>query len=103
MISDDPARPTIPARQSGAPGAGGQRYSLLVVIGAAVVGMVIGALCVFAITGLVWTVRVELPPPPYPQVSSLLPTPASVSAPSAPPTPASGGMRTPPPLPPPPG
>lgn len=30
------------------------------------VGLVLGALATFAITGLVWTVRVQLPPPPYP-------------------------------------
>lgn len=30
------------------------------------VGLLLGALATFAVTGLVWTVRVQLPPPPYP-------------------------------------
>ncbi|OMC52151.1 hypothetical protein A5747_21965 [Mycobacterium sp. IS-836] len=43
-----------------------RRFSSAAVIGAGLVGLVIGAIAVFAITGLVWTVRVQLPPPPYP-------------------------------------
>ncbi|WP_415823489.1 hypothetical protein, partial [Mycobacterium basiliense] len=43
-----------------------RRHSTAVVIGATMAGMVLGAMAAFAITGLVWTVRVELPPPLYP-------------------------------------
>jgi len=65
MTSDDvnfgahnpvPAPAAAPAR----------RHSTAVVFGVGLVGMVLGAIAAFAITGLVWTVRVQLPPPPYP-------------------------------------
>jgi hypothetical protein len=62
------------------------RYSLAVVISAALAGTAVGSLTVFAIAGITWKVRVELPPPPYP--------PAVSSAPSAP---TSGGLPLPPP------
>lgn len=45
---------------------GARRHSTVLVIGAGVVGLVIGAIAAFVVTGLVFTVRVELPPPPYP-------------------------------------
>jgi hypothetical protein len=56
----------------------GRRHSTVVVILAGLAGLAIGALAVFAVTGVTWKIRVELPPPPYPQLSS---TPA-VSYPS---------------------
>ena len=40
---------------------GSRRFSAGVVIGAALVGLVLGAIATFAVTGFVWTVRVELP------------------------------------------
>jgi hypothetical protein len=59
MTSDD----TNTGAQAGAPG---RRFSSVAVIGAGLVGLVLGAIATFAVTGLVWTVRVQLPPPPYP-------------------------------------
>ena len=67
------------------------RYSAGVVIGAALAGTALGALSVFAIAGITWKVRVELPPPPYPpQLTSTPPA----GYPSPPPT--SGGLPLPP-------
>jgi hypothetical protein len=43
-----------------------RRYSVAAVVAAGLAGLVLGALAVLAVTGLVWTVRVQLPPPPYP-------------------------------------
>ncbi|MCV7196629.1 hypothetical protein [Mycobacterium angelicum] len=80
------------------------RHSTGMVIGAGVLGLVIGALATFVLTGLTLKVRVELPPPPYPQLST-----APVSYPPPPtgpsttaPIPAPGGLPAPPapPLPP---
>jgi hypothetical protein len=42
------------------------RHSTAVVVAVGLVGLVLGAIAAFAITGLVFTVRVRLPPPPYP-------------------------------------
>ena len=64
-----------------------RRHSTGVVVGAGLVGLALGAIGAFAITGLVFTVRVELPPPPYPQV---LP-----STPPAPPPAGTAPMSTP--------
>jgi hypothetical protein len=66
--------------------ASGRRYSVGTVIGAGLAGLAVGAGAAFAITGLVFTVRLELPPPPYPSVLST-PPPQSVSPPSAMPLP----------------
>ena len=87
--SSNPARPTA---------ATGPRHSIGVVIAAGLAGLAIGALAVFAVTGVTFKVRVELPPPPYPQVSSAPP----VVYPSAPPpvvsiAPTSGPNVVPPP------
>jgi hypothetical protein len=92
MTSDhtsNPARPTAAA---------GPRYSLGVLIAAGLAGLAIGALAVFAVAGVTWKVRVELPPPPYPQVSSAPPA----GYPSPPPPavtiePTSGPSVVPPP------
>ncbi|MHA7653233.1 hypothetical protein ACX9NE_12765 [Mycobacterium sp. ML4] len=77
-----------------------RRYSLGALIGAGLAGVAVGATAAFAVTGLVFTVRVELPPPPYPQFSTTPPTPppalSSVVPTSAPPSLVPG----PPPLPP---
>ncbi|OCB38443.1 hypothetical protein A5675_15670 [Mycobacterium malmoense] len=45
---------------------GTRRFPTAVAVIAGLVGLVVGALATFAITGLVFTVRVQLPPPPYP-------------------------------------
>lgn len=65
---------------------GARRHSTGLVIGAALAGLVIGAIAAFVVTGLVFTVRVELPPPPYPQPLSSAPV-------------AGGCLVTPPPAP----
>ncbi|BBZ69167.1 hypothetical protein [Mycobacterium paraseoulense] len=63
------------------------------------VGLVLGALATFAITGLVWTVRVQLPPPPYPPPLSSQSGGGCVYP--TPPSPTSGtGVAPAPPLPP---
>ncbi|WP_310786090.1 hypothetical protein [Mycobacterium sp. Z3061] len=59
-----------------------RRYSTGALVGAGIAGAALGAAAAFAVTGLVFTVRVELPPPPYPQFSTAVPT----QPPSAPPT-----------------
>jgi hypothetical protein len=69
-------------------------YSLTALIGAALAGTAVGALAVFAIAGITWKVRVELPTPPYPPALSSTP-PAGYPAP--PPSP--GGLSLPPPPP----
>jgi hypothetical protein len=86
-----------------------RRFSTAVVLLAGVVGLVIGAIAAFAVTGLVWTVRVQLPPPPYPPQLSLAPQPGCVSPPppaagtppaptpaGTPPAPTPGGLPVPP-------
>ncbi|WP_253900475.1 HAMP domain-containing sensor histidine kinase [Mycobacterium asiaticum] len=59
-----------------------RRHSTGVVIGAGLAGLALGAAAAFAVTGLVFTVRVQLPPPPYPQFSSTpsYPPPPPVSS-----------------------
>jgi hypothetical protein len=61
------------------------------VIGAAVAGLTLGALAVFALAGITWKIRVELPPPPYPAPFSSTapasyPSPPPVTTSIAPPT-----------------
>jgi hypothetical protein len=77
-----------------------RRHSTAVVFAVGLLGLLLGALAVFAVTGLVWTVRVQLPPPPYPpQLSANGPGcvyPAPPSAPTSAP-----GVVPAPPLPPP--
>ncbi|OOK77884.1 hypothetical protein BZL29_3132 [Mycobacterium kansasii] len=53
--------------------AAGRRHSTGVVIAAAVAGLAIGALAVFAVTGVTWKIRVELPAPLYPPALSSAP------------------------------
>ena len=69
------------------------RYSVGVVVGAALAGTAAGALAVFAIAGITWKVRVELPPPPYPPALSSTPPAGYPSRP--PPAPTSGGLPLP--------
>jgi hypothetical protein len=65
-----------------------RRYSVGAVIGAGRAGLAVGACAAFAITGLVFTVRLELPPPPYPPVvSSMLPSPPQTPPLPVPPLP----------------
>jgi hypothetical protein len=68
-----------------------RRHSTVVVILAGLAGLVIGALAVLALAGVTWKIRVELPPPPYPQLSSTPPVsyPSTIlpSAPSVVPVP----------------
>ena len=83
-------------------GAPGRRFSTAALIGAGLVGLILGAIAAFAITGLVFTVRVQLPPPPYPPPFSSTP-PSGYPAPPAPPagiTPAPAPRAPAPPLPP---
>ena len=77
---------------------GTRRFPTGVAVAAGLVGLVLGALATFAITGLVFTVRVQLPPPPYPPLSS---APGCVSSPPPSPAPAPGVVPAPP-VPPPP-
>ncbi|WP_224770397.1 hypothetical protein [Mycobacterium simulans] len=76
--------PPPPPAISAAPG---RRHSTGAVVGAGVVGLVVGAIVAFVISGLTLKVRVELPPPPYPQLSST--PPVSYPPPPAPPSPPS--------------
>jgi hypothetical protein len=78
----------------------GRRFSTAALVGAGLVGLIVGAIAAFAVTGLVFTVRVQLPPPPYPPPFSStpppgypapLPPPANVAPTSTP-----GGLPTPP-------
>jgi hypothetical protein len=79
-----------------------RRHSTAAVFAVGLLGLVLGAIAAFAITGLVFTVRVQLPPPPYPpQLSSNGPgcvypaPPVSGTAPASTP-----GVLPAPPLPP---
>ncbi|EFG74370.1 hypothetical protein HMPREF0591_5663 [Mycobacterium parascrofulaceum ATCC BAA-614] len=79
---------------------GTRRFPTAVAVVAGLAGLVVGALAAFAITGLVFTVRVQLPPPPYPPPLSsqsgggcIYPSPPSPSAPPGP------GVLPPPPRP----
>ncbi|BBY10674.1 hypothetical protein [Mycobacterium marseillense] len=67
---------------------GTRRFPAGVAALAGVAGLILGALATFAITGLVWTVRVELPPPPYPPPLSQTAAPGCVYPPSPSPSPA---------------
>lgn len=40
----------------------GRRFSTAALVGAGLVGLILGAIAAFAVTGLVFTVRVQLPP-----------------------------------------
>ena len=100
MTSDDThigARNPAPSPTT-AIAAPARRHSTGLLIGTGLVGLVLGAIAVFAVTGLVWTVRVELPPPPYPP-------PLSSNGPGgvypAPPLPGSAPAPTPGVIPPP--
>ena len=76
--------------------AASRRHSTGALIGAGLAGVALGAAAAFTVTGLVFRVRVELPPPPYPQFSSTVPLPPlSVAPTSTPPSLVPG----PPPLP----
>ncbi|VAZ74997.1 hypothetical protein [Mycobacterium persicum] len=66
--------------------AAGRRHSTGVVIGATVAGLAIGALAVFAVTGVTWKIRVELPAPLYPPGLSSTPPVSNPPAPPAAPT-----------------
>jgi hypothetical protein len=88
------ARNPVPPAASSAT----RRHSTAVVIAVGLVGLVLGAIAAFAVTGLVWTVRVEFPPPPYPPPLSSMP--GCVSAPPTAPATAPGVPAPPlPPLP----
>ncbi|MCV7123730.1 hypothetical protein [Mycobacterium lacus] len=81
------------------PAAPARRHSTVMVIGAGLAGLVLGALAVFALAGVTWKVRVELPPPLYPsQLTSTPPGPPA--APGRTPTSATSVLPAPP-LPPP--
>lgn len=97
MTTNDP-------RNSPPTAAPARRHSTAVVAAAGLGGLALGAIAAFALTGLVFTVRVQLPPPPYPPpLGSNAPgcvypaPPVSATAPA--PTP---GVIPAPPLPPPP-
>jgi hypothetical protein len=63
-----------------------RRFSLGALIAAGLAGLVLGAIATFAFTGLVWTVRVELPtaPPSWVLPSPAAPAPAPSIAPAPP-------------------
>ncbi|OBK44142.1 hypothetical protein [Mycobacterium sp. 1081908.1] len=75
-----------------------RRHSTAVVAVVGLAGVVLGAIAAFAITGLVFTVRVQLPPPPYPPPlgstapGCVYPAPPSGTAPA----PAPGVIPAPP-------
>lgn len=80
---------------------GTRRFPAGVAIVAGLAGLILGALATFAITGLVWTVRVQLPPPPYPPPLSSQSAGAGGCIYTAPPAPTSApGVVPAPPLPP---
>jgi hypothetical protein len=67
-----------------------RRYSISVVIGAALAGMALGALAVFAMAAPTWKLRIEFPQPPYPPpltstplVTYLPPPPVSTTMPES--------------------
>lgn len=77
-----------------------RRHSTAVVVAVGLAGLVLGAIAAFAITGLVFTVRVQLPPPPYPPPpGSSAPGCVYPAPPSAPPS-TPGVIPAPPPPPP---
>ncbi len=67
------------------PASRGRQFPTVPVLGAGLVGLALGAIAAFAVTGLVWTVRVELPPPPYPPPLSST-APQGCLTPAPPPT-----------------
>lgn len=77
---------------------GTRRFPTAVAVVAGLAGLVVGALATFAVTGLVWTVRVQLPPPPYPPPLSSQPG-SGCAYPSPPPTSPPGPGLLPPPHP----
>ncbi|MEZ0353283.1 hypothetical protein [Mycobacterium sp. pR1184] len=69
-------------------GAPGRRFSTAALVAAGLAGLIVGAIAAFAITGLVFTIRVQLPPPPYPPpFSQTSGYPAPTSVPPMPPRP----------------
>jgi hypothetical protein len=77
-----------------------RRFSAAALIGAGLVGLIVGAGAAFAVTGLVFTIRVQLPPPPYPPPFSSTPS-SGYPAPPAPPAsvapaPSTSGLPVPP-------
>ncbi|OOK66552.1 hypothetical protein BZL30_8360 [Mycobacterium kansasii] len=70
------------------------------VIAAAVAGLAIGALAVFAVTGVTWKIRVELPAPLYPPALSSAPPVSNPPSPPAAPTFTPSSSPTPPAAPP---
>jgi hypothetical protein len=91
---------TSESTHTGAPNpvpAPGRRFSTAALVGAGLVGLILGAIAAFAVTGLVFTVRVQLPPPPYPPPFSSTPPPGPLSPPAnVAPTSTPGGLPTPP-------
>ncbi|WP_118914937.1 hypothetical protein [Mycobacterium shigaense] len=82
--------------------AGARRHSTGLVIAAGLAGLLIGAIAAFVVTGLVFTVRVQLPPPPYPPPLSSVSTQGGgclFTPPPGTPTSAPGGFVPAPPLP----
>ncbi|WAC89488.1 hypothetical protein [Mycobacterium sp. Aquia_213] len=81
-------------------GAPGRRFSTAALVAAGLVGLIVGAIAAFAITGLVFTIRVQLPPPPYPPPFSSTSAPAYPAPPAAPasvaPAPAPSAVPVPP-------
>jgi hypothetical protein len=75
----------------------GRRFSLGALIAAGLAGLVLGAIATFAFTGLVWTVRVELPaaPPGWVQPPPTAP-PGWVSPPPTAPAPGPSIIPAPP-------
>jgi hypothetical protein len=82
---------------------GARRHSTVLVVGVALAGLVIGAVAAFVVTGLVFTVRVELPPPPYPPPLQSVSTQGGgcvfTPPPGAPTSTPGGFVPAPPPLP----
>ncbi|MEM6107884.1 hypothetical protein AAHS21_16815 [Mycobacterium sp. 050272] len=62
-------------------GAPERRFSTAALVAAGLVGLIVGAIAAFAVTGLVFTIRVQLPPPPYPPPFSS-PTPGYPAPPT---------------------
>lgn len=80
---------------------GTRRFPTGIAIVTGLAGLVLGALATFAITGLVWTVRVQLPPPPYPSQLSSQSAGGGGCVLSSPPSPTSAPAVVPAPPPPP--
>lgn len=78
---------------------GARRFPTGVAIIAGLVGLIVGALATVAVTGLVWRVRVELPPPPYPPPLAQTAGPGCVYSPTPSPSPLPAPAGVVPPLP----